>query len=60
MLTILQYLALLAAFFVPWTVGGAVKFHKESDARKRNLCLIFTVVCVAILAVTLAIAFGVN
>lgn len=60
MLTILQYLALLAAFFVPWTVGEAVKCHKNGDTRKRNFCVIFTAVCVILLVLTVVIAFGVN
>lgn len=60
MLEILQYLALLAAFFIPWTIGGAVKCHKEGDAKKRNLCVIFTAVCAVVVTLTLVIAFGLN
>ncbi|MBQ4354521.1 MAG: hypothetical protein IJC71_06475 [Clostridia bacterium] len=57
MLTVLQYLALLAAFFLPWTIGGMVKFQKQGDAKKRNLCALFCGVCVLLFVLVLVTAF---
>ena len=57
MLSALSYLALAAAFFLPWTIGGFVKFRKDNDIQKRNLCALFCAVCVLLLAVVVAAAF---
>jgi len=58
MLYILQYLAILAAFALPFTVGGIVHFTKTGERKKQTLCIVILAVSVLILASVLVIAFG--
>lgn len=57
MLIVLQYLALAAAFFLPWTIGGIVKFQKDGNTRSRNMCVIALIGCAAVAVLTLTLAF---
>jgi len=54
MLTILQVLTLASAFLLPWSIGGIVTFSKQGNVRPRNLCVLGLVVCLLIIAVTVA------
>lgn len=58
MLYLLQYLAIIAAFGLPFLIGGLVRFTKSGDKRKRTFCIVGLVVAVVCLALTLGIAFG--
>ncbi|MBO5257218.1 MAG: hypothetical protein J6C42_06980 [Clostridia bacterium] len=58
MLYLLQYLAIIAAFALPFLIGGIVRFSKSGERRKMTFCIAFLAVSVVILAASLAIAFG--
>lgn len=57
MLYILQYLAIFAAFALPFLIGGIVRFTKAGERKKRRLCILLLAVAVIILTVVLLIAF---
>ncbi|MGN1345781.1 MAG: hypothetical protein ACI4V1_03290 [Eubacteriales bacterium] len=57
MLYVLQYLSLLAALSLPFSVGGIVRFTKSGERKKRALCCALLAAAAVILAVTLGIAF---
>ena len=56
MLRILGYLALIAAFFLPWTVGELVKSVKTHNRRNRLRWTLLCAGCVLILALTVVLA----
>lgn len=58
MLFALQYLAIFAAFALPFLIGGIVHFTKSGEQRKQRLCIVLLAVSVLIFAAVLAIAFG--
>ena len=58
MLTVLQVLTLVSAFFLPWTIGGLVKFQKEGKDRARNLAVIGLILCTVIIALTVWLTFA--
>ena len=58
MLYALQYLSILAAFALPFTIGGIVHFTKTGERKKQTLCIVFLAVSAVILAAVMAIAFG--
>ena len=58
MLYILQYLAILAAFGLPFLIGGIVRFTKSGECRKQMFCIAGLAISAVILAVSLGIAFG--
>ena len=58
MLYLLQYLAILAAFALPFLIGGTVRFLKSGERRKMTFCIAALAVSAVILAAVLAIAFG--
>ncbi len=58
MLYILQYLAIIAAFGLPFLIGGLVRFTKSGERRKQRFCIVGLAVAVVCLALTLGIAFG--
>lgn len=60
MLIVLQYLALLAAFFLPWTIGGAAKLHKDGNTRGRNLCVLSAVICAILIESVAVLAFSIT
>ena len=60
MLTILQYFSLIAAFFLPWLIGGLIKFHRTGETKKRNLCLLLLLVCLAAIGLTVYLAFAIQ
>lgn len=58
MLYALQYLAIFAAFALPFLIGGIMRFTKSGERRKLTLCIVFLAAAVVSLALTLIIAFG--
>ncbi len=58
MLYLLQYLAIIAAFALPFFIGGIVRFRKSGERRKMTFCIVFLAVSAVILAASLAIAFS--
>lgn len=58
MLYLLQYLAIFAAFALPFLIGGIVHFTKTGERKKQTLCIAILAVSVLILAATVTIAFG--
>ncbi len=58
MLTILQALTLVSGFFLPWTIGGLVKFHKEGKEKARNLAVAGLVLCCVIISLTVWLTFS--
>ncbi len=58
MLYALQYLAVFAAFALPFTIGGIVHFTKTGERKKQTLCIAILAVSAVILAAVLVIAFG--
>ncbi len=60
MLYVLQYLALIAAFALPWCIGGSVRFHKSGDRKKFMLCIAIGAISAIIITLTVVIAFSIN
>ena len=58
MLFVLQYLAIFAAFALPFLIGGLVHFTKSGERRKRRFCIVLLAVSVLIITAVLGIAFG--
>ena len=58
MLYVLQYLAIFAAFALPFTIGGTVHFTKTGERKKQTLCIVILAVSVLVLAAVVAIAFS--
>ena len=58
MLYLLQYLAIFAAFALPFLIGGTVRFRKSGERREMTFCLAALGISAVILATVLAIAFG--
>lgn len=58
MLYLLQYLAIFAAFALPFLIGGIVHFTKTGERRKLTFCIVILAVSVLILVSVLVIAFG--
>lgn len=58
MLYILQYLAIFAAFALPFLIGGLVRFGSSGETKKRTLCIVLLVVALVILALTVVAALG--
>ncbi len=58
MLYLLQYLAIIAAFGLPFLLGGLVRFTKSGEKRKRMFCIVGLAIAAACLALAVGIAFG--
>lgn len=58
MLYLLQYLAIMAAFALPFLIGGTLRFRKSGERRKMTFCIAALGISAIILAAVLAIAFG--
>ncbi len=58
MLYLLQYLAILAAFGLPFFIGGTVRFRKSGERRKMTFCIAALGISCLILAAVLGISFG--
>lgn len=50
MLRIILYASLASAFFLPWCVGGLIKFHKTGE--KKNFLILLAISAVCILLIT--------
>lgn len=57
MLYILQYLAIFAAFALPFMIGGIVRFTKSGESKKRLICILCLAISVIVFAVVISIAF---
>lgn len=58
MLYVLQYLAIIAAFALPFLIGGIVRFAKTRERRKLTLCIVILAFAAASLTLSLVISFG--
>ena len=58
MLFALQYLAIFAAFALPFFIGGTVRFRKSGERRKMTFCIAALGISAVIFAAALTIAFG--
>lgn len=58
MLEILQYLALIAAFLLPWMVGSTVKFAKAGERKKLTVTSAVLALCVLVIGVCVWLAFA--
>ena len=60
MLQFLQYAALICAFFLPFAIGWVVQSVKSGDRRKLTIAVFSLVIVLAVIAVTVWLAFGLN
>lgn len=60
MLHLLQYAALICAFFLPFIIGWVVQSIRAHDRRKLTIAVVSLVIVLAIIAVTVWLAFGLN
>lgn len=57
MLYILQYLAVICAFLLPWGVLGSIQAKKDSNPAKFRIYIILLAVSVIILGAVITMAF---
>ena len=57
MLYLLQYLAIFAAFALPFLIGGSLRFAKAGERRKMTFCLTGLAIAAVILTAVIVIAF---
>ncbi|MBQ8187549.1 MAG: hypothetical protein IJX93_02680 [Clostridia bacterium] len=60
MLNVLQYAALISAFFLPFAVGFVVQSVKSGDRRKLGIAVAVVAAAVCIIGVTVWLAFGIS
>ena len=60
MLYVLQYLAVICAFLLPWGVLGSIQAKKDGDPKKLKIYGILAAVSIVVVGVTVAWAFGLN
>lgn len=60
MLEILQYLALIAAFIVPWMIGSVVKFAKAGDKKRLTVTSAVLAFCVLVIGGCVWLAFAIH
>ena len=60
LLRAMSYIALIAAFFLPWTVGEIVRSVKAHDQTKRTRWCLLCGVCVLLIAGVVLLAFALN
>ena len=60
MLHLMQYAALICAFFLPFAIGWVVQSVKEHDRRKLTIAVVSLAIVLAVIAVTVWLAFGLN
>ena len=60
MLQFLQYAALICAFFLPFAIGWVVQSVNSGDRRKLTIAVFSLVIVLAVIAVTVWLAFGLN
>ena len=60
MLHLLQYAALICAFFLPFAIGWMVQSVKSGDRRKMTIAAVSLTAALLIIAVTVWLAFGLN
>jgi len=60
MLYVLQYLAVIAAFLLPWGVLGSIQAKKDGDQKKLKLYGILAAVSIAVVGATVALGLGLN
>ena len=58
---IFQYVAIIAAFFLPWTVGLMLTSRKkEEDKKKHRLWLTLLITDAAVIAFSILFSFAMN
>lgn len=60
MLYVLQYLAVICAFLLPWGVLGSIQAKKDGDAKKLKIYGILAAVSIVVVGATVVLAFGLN
>lgn len=60
MLNLLQYAALICAFFLPFAVGFVVQSVKSGDRRKLAIATATLACALCIIGVTVWLAFGIS
>ncbi len=60
MLNLLQYAAMICAFFLPFAIGWVVQSAKSGDRRKLTIAVSALVIAATVIAVTVWLAFGIN
>lgn len=60
MLYILQYLSIICAFLLPWGVLCSVQAKKNGDGRKLKIYGILAAVSIAVVGITVMLAFVLN
>ena len=60
MLHLMQYAALICAFFLPFAIGWVVQSARAHDRRKLTIAVVSLAVVLAVIAVTVWLAFGLN
>ncbi len=60
MLHLLQYAAMICAFFLPFAIGWVVQSARAHDRRKLTIASVSLVIALAVIAVTVWLAFGLN
>ena len=60
MLHLLQYAAMICAFFIPFAIGWAVQSARAHDRRKLTIAVSILSAAVVIIALTVWLAFGLN
>ncbi len=58
MLYVLQYVAVICAFLLPWGILGFVDARKAGNLRKQRVYGILALVTVAVVGVTVGLAFA--
>ncbi|MBE6598368.1 MAG: hypothetical protein E7638_02875 [Ruminococcaceae bacterium] len=60
MLYVLQYLAVICAFLLPWGILGSIHAKKDGDGRKLKIYAVLAVVSIVVVGATVALAFALN
>lgn len=60
LLRALSYIVLIAAFFLPWTVGEIVRSAKAHDKQKLTRWCLLCGVCVLLIICVVILAFALN
>ncbi len=60
MLYVLQYLAVISAFLLPWGVLGFFQARKDGDGKKQKLYGILAAVTAVVVGLTVALVFSLS
>ncbi|MBQ2725063.1 MAG: hypothetical protein IJF78_05085 [Clostridia bacterium] len=60
MLLILQYAALICAFFLPFAIGWTVQSARAHDRRRLVIAAVLLAVSLGVIGITVWLAFGIS